>query len=63
MQKGYEADDLLGTLARRAESKNMDVSLVSGDRDLLQLASDRIMIRIPKTKRGERRLKIIIRRT
>lgn len=63
MQKGYEADDLLGTLARRAESKDMDVSLVSGDRDLLQLASDRIMIRIPKTKRGERRLKIIIRRT
>ena len=52
MQKGYEADDLLGTLARRAESKDMDVSLVSGDRDLLQLASDRIMIRIPKTKRG-----------
>lgn len=50
---GYEADDLLGTIARRSEEKGMEVSLVSGDRDLLQLASDKIKIRIPKTKFGK----------
>ncbi len=52
MKEGYEADDILGTIARTAEKKGLEVSLVSGDRDLLQLATDRIMIRIPKTKRG-----------
>ncbi|MBR6157639.1 MAG: DNA polymerase I, partial [Lachnospiraceae bacterium] len=51
-QAGLEADDILGTLAKKAEAEGMDVALVSGDRDLLQIASDHIMIRIPKTKRG-----------
>lgn len=49
-QAGLEADDILGTLAKRAEKNGMDVSLVSGDRDLLQIATDKIKIRIPKTK-------------
>ncbi len=48
---GYEADDILGTLAKRGEEKGLTVSIVSGDRDLLQLATDKIKIRIPKTKR------------
>ena len=48
---GYEADDLLGTIAKRCEAQGLAVSVVSGDRDLLQLASDRIKIRIPKTKK------------
>lgn len=52
-QAGLEADDILGTLAKRAEKMGMDVSLVSGDRDLLQIATDRIKIRIPKTKGGK----------
>ena len=51
-QAGYEADDLLGTIAKRAEAEGIDISLVSGDRDLLQIATDRIRIRIPKTKGG-----------
>ncbi len=51
-KEGYEADDILGTLAKRAESEGMMVSVVSGDRDLLQLATDNIKIRIPKTKKG-----------
>ena len=51
-QAGLEADDILGTLAKKAEAEGMDVALVSGDRDLLQIATDHIMIRIPKTKRG-----------
>jgi len=50
---GLEADDILGTLAKQAEKENMEVTLVSGDRDLLQIASDRIKIRIPKTKGGK----------
>ncbi|MCR5793614.1 MAG: DNA polymerase I [Lachnospiraceae bacterium] len=50
---GAEADDILGTLAKQAESQGMDVSIVSGDRDLLQLATNRIQIRIPKTKGGQ----------
>lgn len=49
---GYEADDILGTIAKKGEKEGFLVSLISGDRDLLQLASDRIKIRIPKTKQG-----------
>ena len=49
---GYEADDVLGTLAKRAEQQNMQVSVITGDRDLLQLATKNILIRIPKTKKG-----------
>ena len=48
---GYEADDLLGTIAGMAEAQGMDVSIISGDRDLLQLATEKVKIRIPKTKR------------
>ena len=52
-QEGYEADDLLGTVARRSEAKGMDVTILSGDRDLLQLATDKVLIRLPKTVRGK----------
>lgn len=52
MLEGYEADDLLGTAAKKAEAKGLKVSVISGDRDLLQLATDNIKIRIPKTKKG-----------
>ncbi len=52
MLEGYEADDLLGTVARKSEAEGLDTVIVSGDRDLLQIATDRIMIRMPKTKRG-----------
>lgn len=51
-QAGLEADDILGTLAKKGEAAGLSVALVSGDRDLLQIASDNIKIRIPKTKRG-----------
>ncbi len=49
---GLEADDILGTMAKRAENEQVDVILVSGDRDLLQIASEHIKIRIPKTLAG-----------
>ena len=51
-QPGLEADDILGTLAKKAEAEGIRVALVSGDRDLLQIADQHIMIRIPKTKMG-----------
>ena len=51
-QAGLEADDILGTLAKRGERDGMEVALVSGDRDLLQIAGEHIKIRIPKTKGG-----------
>lgn len=49
--EGYEADDILGTLSRQAEEAGYDVTIVSGDRDLLQLATTRVKISIPKTKK------------
>ena len=52
-QPGLEADDILGTLAKKAEAEGKAVSLISGDRDLLQIATDRIKIRIPKTRMGK----------
>lgn len=51
-QAGLEADDLLGTLSIRCEEQGMEVSVISGDRDLLQLATEHVKIRIPKTKQG-----------
>ena len=50
---GYEADDVIGTLSKRGEKDGLDVYVYSGDRDLLQLASENIMICIPKTKKSQ----------
>ena len=52
-KEGYEADDILGTLSKRAEKDGMKVTIVSGDRDTFQLASKNIKIRIPRTKMGK----------
>ncbi len=52
-REGLEADDILGTLAKKAQADGLEVSLVSGDRDLLQIADEHIRIRIPKTKQGK----------
>lgn len=50
---GLEADDLIGTLSNRCENEGMEVTVISGDRDLLQLATEHVKIRIPKTKQGK----------
>ena len=52
-KEGYEADDVLGTMAKRAEKSGLDVTIVSGDRDTFQLTSDKIKVRIPHTKVGK----------
>ncbi|MEA5085331.1 MAG: DNA polymerase I [Lachnospiraceae bacterium] len=51
--EGFEADDILGTLSKKAEDMGFEAVIVSGDRDLLQLASNSLKIRIPKTKGGK----------
>ena len=52
MKGGYEADDLLGTIAKRCQKEGVEVTIVSGDRDLLQLADEKIKICLPKTAKG-----------
>ena len=49
---GMEADDIIGTLSVRCRDQGLDVVIVSGDRDLLQLADERVLVRIPKTRQG-----------
>ena len=52
-KEGYEADDVLGTIAKMAEKEGFDVTIVSGDRDTFQLTSNKIKVRIPHTKMGK----------
>lgn len=51
--EGYEADDILGTLSLYGEKEGLDVTILSGDRDTFQLATDKVTIRIPHTKAGK----------
>ena len=52
-KEGYEADDILGTLARKGEEEKNNVTIVSGDRDTFQLITQKISVRIPHTKAGK----------
>ena len=51
--EGFEADDIIGTLSVMGENNGMEVVVLSGDRDLLQLATDNVRIKLPKTKGGK----------
>ena len=53
---GYEADDLLGTIAKRGQAEGLEVTIVSGDRDLLQLSDEHIKILMPRTSKGRTEL-------
>ncbi len=52
-QDGYEADDVIGTIARQAEAQGVDVRIITGDRDLLQLLSEHTRVQLPARKRGQ----------
>ena len=52
-KEGYEGDDILGTLAKYGENQGLDVVILSGDRDTFQLATEKTIIRIPRTKAGK----------
>ena len=52
-KEGYEGDDILGTLAKYGEKEGLDVTILSGDRDTFQLSTNKVTIRIPRTKAGK----------
>ena len=51
--ENYEGDDILGTAAKKFASSDLEVYILSGDRDLFQLVQDNIYVRIPRTKFGK----------
>jgi len=53
--EGYEADDVLGSLARWAVTQGLGVKIITGDRDLLQLVDDRIIVNLPGKTLSEAR--------
>lgn len=50
--EGYEADDIIGTLSKMAEKEGAEALLLTGDRDYLQLVTNKVTVRIPTTKMG-----------
>lgn len=55
---GLEADDLIGTLSNRCENEGMEVTVISGDRDLLQLATEHVKSEFRRLSRARQKLKI-----
>ena len=51
--EGYEADDVLGSVARQVAAKGIGVKIITGDRDLLQLVGDRILVSLPGKSLGD----------
>ena len=51
--EGYEADDVLGTIAKQAEKMGMGVKIITGDKDLLQLVNERTVVTLPGGKLSE----------
>lgn len=52
-KEGFEADDVIGSLSMLAENRNMDVVIITGDRDSFQLISDNTVVILPSTKAGK----------
>lgn len=48
--EGYEGDDIIGTIAKQTETQGLDIAVVTGDRDALQLVDDKITVHL--TKKG-----------
>ncbi|MDH3944590.1 MAG: DNA polymerase I, partial [Anaerolineae bacterium] len=51
--EGYEADDVLGSISRRVAAEGLGVKIITGDQDLLQLVTDRIIVSLPGRKLSE----------
>lgn len=51
--EGFEADDVLGTIARQSAVQGLGVKIITGDRDLLQLVDERIVVNLPSGKLSE----------
>lgn len=54
-KEGVEADDVLGTIAYQAVEQGLGVKIITGDRDLLQLVNDRILVSLPGSKLSDSR--------
>jgi len=54
-KEGVEADDILGSLARQAVEKGLGVKIITGDKDLLQLVNDRVVVTLPGKSLSESR--------
>ncbi len=52
-QEGFEADDVLGSIARQAVESGLGVKIITGDRDLLQLVNERVMVNLAGSKLSE----------
>lgn len=46
----WEADDIIGTLAKQAEAAGWETTVITGDRDLTQLATDHVTVQVTKKK-------------
>jgi len=51
--EGFEADDVLGTIARQVKGEGVPVLIITGDRDLLQLVDDNTLVELPSRKAGQ----------
>ncbi len=49
----YEADDVLGTIARQAEDAGLGVKIITGDKDLLQLVTSRVIVNLPSGRMSD----------
>lgn len=54
--EGYEADDVIGTVAPQAEEQGADVLIITGDRDLLQLVTEHTHVQLPGKTLGDARV-------
>ena len=50
---GYEADDLIGTISRKCQAAGWDCVIVTGDKDSLQLVTDRTRVKLVSTRMGQ----------
>ncbi|MBP7176281.1 MAG: DNA polymerase I [Thermoclostridium sp.] len=57
-QEGYEADDIIGSLSLKGEKENLEVVILTGDRDSFQLVSDKTTVLLPSTKGGKTETKV-----
>lgn len=57
-QEGYEADDIIGSLSLKGEKENLEVFILTGDRDSFQLVSDKTTVLLPSTKGGKTETKV-----
>ncbi|NPV57827.1 MAG: DNA polymerase I, partial [Anaerolineae bacterium] len=53
--EGYEADDVLGSVAKIAVEQGLGVKIITGDRDLLQLVNDRVVVNLPGSRLADSR--------